>query len=47
MNVNTCFSSQFNVLMIKPGTFSSKTFHAFENSYSEYAEVAKPFGPNY
>ena len=33
--VDTCFSSQFNVLVIKPGTFFSKTFPASENSLSE------------
>ena len=43
MYSNTCLSSQFNILVIKPGTFSSKTFHAFENSYSDYAGVAKTF----
>ena len=45
MYANTCFSSQCNVLVINPGTFSSKTFYAFENSYSEYAfaGVAKIF----
>ena len=42
MYVNTCFSSQFNVLMIKHGT-SLKTFHAFDYSLSEYAGVANNF----